>query len=347
MCVRLLALCLFAIGLCISSGCQHKCCFRRSNPCPPGARQPVPQPLPGTTPVPFPNGMSVQPQEPVTPGEVPGNSTPLPPPPDKRFRPSVPETPGPANRIPPGVDLGTPERPGTDGPNPADPRTKPLLESPPVPDQRLPLPPRPPEDLFSDPNSKSKEPDPLFGTEKSPQQKKNEEDEFPPAAKKPPESSEMPFGIANYSVVRKGVSSGLRPALDGGLNWLQREGFKTVVHVHGPDVNEEADRKQVEKRGMTYVGITVSPETLSKEIVDTFSTVITDKSRHPVFVYDQDGSLAGGLWYLHFRLTERIPDEEARIRAGSAGLRRSRGDAHREMWIAVQKFLRDQVERNR
>ena len=57
----------------------------------------------------------------------------------------------------------------------------------------------------------------------------------------------------------------------------------------------------------------------------------------PLFVFDRDGSVAGGLWYLHFRLVEKLSDEKARAEAARLGFRED--GASRTMWIAVQNYL--------
>jgi protein tyrosine phosphatase (PTP) superfamily phosphohydrolase (DUF442 family) len=127
--------------------------------------------------------------------------------------------------------------------------------------------------------------------------------------------------------------------LDDGLDWLRASGYRTVLHVRRPGEDDTADRKQVEKRQMKYLTIEVAPETLSRQTVEAFSRLLNDASEYPLFVYDRDGALAGGLWYLHFRLTEQIDDDVARVRASSLGLREDREGTHRAMWLAVQKLL--------
>ena len=57
-----------------------------------------------------------------------------------------------------------------------------------------------------------------------------------------------------------------------------------------------------------------------------------------MFVYDVDGSLSGGLWYLYFRKVEKLSDEAARLRATRLGLKEN-ADSQRKMWLAVQKVL--------
>jgi len=149
-----------------------------------------------------------------------------------------------------------------------------------------------------------------------------------------------PVGIPQFNPFKDGVATGLRPSLDDGLDWLQANGYHTVLHVRKPGEDDSSDRKQVEKRQMTYLTVAVAPENLTKKTVDEFSHIVADKIAYPLFVYDRDGSLAGGLWYLHFRTAEQSTDDVARVRAGALGFREDRDDAHRSMWLAVQNYLK-------
>jgi protein tyrosine phosphatase (PTP) superfamily phosphohydrolase (DUF442 family) len=158
------------------------------------------------------------------------------------------------------------------------------------------------------------------------------------APKDRPAESVWPSGIPQFAVaLREGVTNGLRPMLDGGLDWLRQKGYKTVLHLKRPGEDDAADRKQVEKRGMTYLSIEVSPETLSQQVVTDFSQIVSDRGNCPLFVYDKDGALAGALWYLYFR--EREDEEVARVRASALGLRVNGDGPHLEMWLAVKKYL--------
>jgi len=161
----------------------------------------------------------------------------------------------------------------------------------------------------------------------------------PPASGQSPSASSLPVGIPQFAAVRDQVSAGLKPLVDGGLEWLEANRYKTVLHVHAPGQDDSADRQQVEKHGMKYVGLEISPQTLSQAIVDQLNRQVSDPQNYPLFVYDQDGSLAGGLWYLHFRNVERLTDSAARTRAQRLGLRDDPNGAHAEMWLAIQKFL--------
>jgi protein tyrosine phosphatase (PTP) superfamily phosphohydrolase (DUF442 family) len=90
---------------------------------------------------------------------------------------------------------------------------------------------------------------------------------------------------------------------------------------------------------MKFFSLEVSPETLNKKTIDDFIALVSEQNHQPVFVYDSDGARAGTLWYLHFRLGQKAPDDEARRQARVLGLNEDREGTHREMWNAAQKFI--------
>jgi protein tyrosine phosphatase (PTP) superfamily phosphohydrolase (DUF442 family) len=156
--------------------------------------------------------------------------------------------------------------------------------------------------------------------------------------------STFPAGIAQFVPTIPGVTgvaNGLRPSISDGLDWLAKNGYKTVLHLRGANEAEGPDRTQVEKLGMTYISLEITPATLTRERFEEFAKLVGDVARQPLFVYDQDGSLAGPLWYLYFRKVTGDSDERARIRAGSLGLRPDREGQHRLLWLAVQKYLEE------
>jgi protein tyrosine phosphatase (PTP) superfamily phosphohydrolase (DUF442 family) len=255
---------------------------------------------------------------PTVPPQGPGHGLPAPPGPSNGF-PTAPPGPGAAGaQFPTAPPPGPP--PGPMGQiesnwQPAEAR------APAVADNRVLL--GPPE-VTADQSGKDKKlyPPQVEGT--------------PSDAKAP--SASLPVGIPQFASVRPQLATGRRP-LDNGYEWLKNNRYRTVVNVRLPGENDDADRKQAEDRGLTYVAIEMSPVLVAKDAVEEFFKVVRDPERQPVFVYDRDGALAGGLWYLYFRAVEQDNEEVARIRARGAGLREEREGAHREMWQSVQRYL--------
>jgi len=150
----------------------------------------------------------------------------------------------------------------------------------------------------------------------------------PPTDTKPIPKSDRPTGIDEFTRVKDGVSAGHRPTIDG-LDWLKANGYKTVVHVRRPQDDDETDRRQVERRDMKFVALTVTPETLTQAWVDDFNKLIGDTAARPVFVYGQDPQTAAVAWYLHLRTAEFLTHDEARVRALHLGLKDEKSDLFR------------------
>jgi protein tyrosine phosphatase (PTP) superfamily phosphohydrolase (DUF442 family) len=149
----------------------------------------------------------------------------------------------------------------------------------------------------------------------------------------------LPSGIPQFApALENRVTTGLKPLLDG-LDWLQAKGYRTVLKVRRPGEDDVPERRQVEQRGMKFLVLEVSPQALNRQVLDEFIRLVADAKGQPFFVYDRDGALAGGLWYLYYRVAERSSDEVARVRASALGLRDDQDGSHREMWLAVQKLV--------
>ena len=120
---------------------------------------------------------------------------------------------------------------------------------------------------------------------------------------------------------------------------MQANGYRTVLHLRQPGEDDAADRRQVEKRGMRFESREVSPQTLSRSTLDEFTRVVGDNANYPLFIYDRDGMLASGLWYLYFRTADGASDQVAQAKAAALGLQENREGPHRVMWLAIQKVL--------
>src|SRR5262245_26022895 len=291
-------------------GCAHKC-----------HRPPCPPPAAGFPAVPPPAVSGIRPPAFPGPGAV-GQPLPQAPPGGTVPQPFPPGPPAPAGQPPP--------------PPPFPPATSRSGFEPPVTD---PIP------TWQAPEGSIRlaPPEPTTGRGTDEARSSNSQPPAaPPKAVEERRSANFPVGIPGFAVAREGVASGLRPMLDDGLDWLRANGYRTVLHVRKPGEDDAADRKQVEKRGLRYLTIEVSPATLTRPLVADFSRTVTDSQAQPLFVYDRDGALAGALWYLHFRTADQLPEEVARVRAGGLGFREDRDESHRAMWQAAQRLLRDQ-----
>lgn len=302
LCIVSLAL-LACLGLSGCKNCHKRPCCPPAAPCGPVGGQPLPVPAgPVTAPVPVP-----------PPG--PGAAVPAPPP---NWTTNPPAPPG---AVPP---PGAPLAPRSNySPNENAAQWQPADNS-----VRL----VPPEPLAAEPAA------PRAGVQENPAPAKE------PSSKEPPLATpSLPVGIPQFALAIKEpqVATGLKPMLDG-LDWLHSNGYKAVLHVRKPGEDDAADRKVIEKRGLKYLSLEVSPQTLNRDTLAEFNRLLADPSNVPLFVYDRDGALAGGLWYLHYRTIGKMSDEEARNRAGRLGLKPDGDGDARTMWLAIQKLLSEQ-----
>lgn len=349
-----------------ASGCCHWCrrpCPPRTvvqplpsvpgcpAPCPPagGPLPPRVQPAP-VPPIPEPPAPSATPLAPSLPPSARGQGgedfvwRPSQDPPNARLTPpdlvpSLPDResaklmppesvrPSPPARIPP-PDL--PDTSSDTGPLPKPPESS----EPPLVPERPVKPPEPP----ADPTPPTTPPMMVPSLPPARPGVKEETNPLPPKPGVKEEPATLPVDIPQFAVAKKDVASGLKPYPDG-LDWLKAKGYRTVLHVRAPGEDDSADRKQVEKRGLKYLSLEVSPETLSRELLDRFNRLVGEPGNLPLFVYDKDGMVAGGLWYLHFRSIESASDEDARSRASRLGIKVDQDGDHRAMWLAVQKVL--------
>jgi protein tyrosine phosphatase (PTP) superfamily phosphohydrolase (DUF442 family) len=162
----------------------------------------------------------------------------------------------------------------------------------------------------------------------------------PPVREDRDTTPQLPVDIPQFAIARPKVASGQQPGLDG-IAWLQSHGYRTVLHIHAPGEDDAAALRQFERHGLKYISLEVSPANLTPQVVEEFTRIVTDEAKAPLFVYDRDGSLNGSLWYLYYRLTDHLDDEHARTEAGKLGFKANADGPHRDMWLAVQKYLAD------
>jgi protein tyrosine phosphatase (PTP) superfamily phosphohydrolase (DUF442 family) len=165
----------------------------------------------------------------------------------------------------------------------------------------------------------------------------------PPTATIPPTRPEPPasLDVPGFVQVKPRVANGQKPFPDG-IAWLASQGYRTVLHLRRPGEDDSADRRLFEKRGLRFVSLEVSPARLTRDLIEAFNRLVSDPANQPLFVYDREGSLAGGLWYLYFRTAEGADDARARAEATRIGLNEEQGAEHRTMWVAVQAYLSGQ-----
>ena len=136
--------------------------------------------------------------------------------------------------------------------------------------------------------------------------------------------------------MKEGVATGRKPALEG-FDSLKRQGYRKLVYLHPAGADTSALRDVAEKRGLVFVGVVTSPESLPTAL-EAMNAAIADRATGSVYVADDTGLRTGALWYLHFRTVDLLSPEVARIRARVIGLVEE-GDEPKAFWVAIQQYL--------
>ncbi len=151
-------------------------------------------------------------------------------------------------------------------------------------------------------------------------------------------SSGMPVGIPGFWQYNGKISLGLKPDTDG-LDWLRDKNDRSVLHLRRKGSDDSSHKQLIEKRGLKYASMEISAATLTKDQAEEFSRHVNESANQPIFIYDEDGSLTGAMWYLYLRISEKMPAELAKTKAERVGLRVA-GDAEQKaLWAAIQTIL--------
>lgn len=173
--------------------------------------------------------------------------------------------------------------------------------------------------------------DPTRGVLGAPQKPATKQTAEPPLSR--PQAT---AGLPSFLQIKPGVSTGRKPAIDG-FDSLKQTGCKTVVYLHGHDADVTKDRDVARSRGLTFVDVETTPETLP-DALKRVNAVASERSAKPVYVYDEDGLRAGAVWYLYFRTVDLQSADVAGIRARGIGLT-DQTDEGRAFWVAIQQYL--------
>lgn len=110
-----------------------------------------------------------------------------------------------------------------------------------------------------------------------------------------------------------------------GIHELRSRGIRTVVNIRTePEMTAERigfdEMTEVMRRGMEYIRIPVSSDTLSAHDADRLAAVLSRRS-DPVVIHCGSSNRVGGLWALYLYRHRNVPLDEAIELGRAAGLR--------------------------
>jgi hypothetical protein len=142
-------------------------------------------------------------------------------------------------------------------------------------------------------------------------------------------------GLLNVKKAFEEAYSGFTPYKAEQYRWLADSDFRTILQLREPGADNTEVKRGAAKNGITYVSLDVSAERLNLSVYEKFVKLVNDTGSHRLYVCDNDGRLAGALWYLYFRHHKNYSDTDARAEARLLGLDFTNPD-NRDVVLAVQ-----------
>lgn len=222
------------------------------------------------------------------------------------------------------------------------PTTVPTTPAPAIPGPAVPEPGpsffQPPAVTTPDGGPKVLFPDPLPGGKSSRPAQPGVSFLQPPvkATTEPPRAANTNAALPTYVKVKEGLYAGGKPTLDG-FDALKKAGFRAVIYLHASGANVNAVKDMASTRGLQFIAIETTPETLA-DASKEFDRAATDRLNRPAYVFGDDATRAGAVWYLHFRNVDTQDNDVARLRAKPLGLN-EQSEEGKAFAVAIQRVL--------
>jgi len=127
---------------------------------------------------------------------------------------------------------------------------------------------------------------------------------------------EMP----NAVLLEKNIVGGGPPPWEV-LERAAAAGFKTVIDLRRPEEGTEAEKSMVEKLGMRYYSVMVTPRTLSRYQADDVAEILRKPDNLPAILHCESGNRSGAVWALYLNLHEDVDADKALEQGVLKGLR--------------------------
>lgn len=134
---------------------------------------------------------------------------------------------------------------------------------------------------------------------------------FLPAAVLHAELNIAEFKDMPNAVLYEADIAGGGPPSAADLDRAAAQGVRLVIDLRAPEEGTLEEDGQVLERGMRYVNIPVTAETLGREPAEALAAVLADENNRPALLHCASGNRAGGMWALYQYFGKGVSAEEA------------------------------------
>lgn len=124
---------------------------------------------------------------------------------------------------------------------------------------------------------------------------------------------------ANYQRLSPSLAVSGKPSKEA-LAALKEAGFRTAIDLRQPTEGVTSAREAVERQGLTFVSVPVSPETFSLGDAQKVAAVLSDRDAPPVLLFCSSSNRVGGVMAVIERMRGRSK-KDALAEGKKAGLR--------------------------
>jgi len=133
------------------------------------------------------------------------------------------------------------------------------------------------------------------------------------------EASQGAVGVSRFVNVDLKLAGGSAPSTVG-LGWLAEKGYRTLLDLRDPAKIDPRFIGEAAKRGLRYVSFPTDLATLDRDHLERFSAELALDAARPLYFFDEDGRVAGAIWYVRRVLTDKVAWDVARREAEQIGL---------------------------
>jgi protein tyrosine phosphatase (PTP) superfamily phosphohydrolase (DUF442 family) len=127
-------------------------------------------------------------------------------------------------------------------------------------------------------------------------------------------------GMPNAVLLEENIVGGGPPPWEV-LERAAAAGFKSVIDLRRPEEGTEVEKSMVEKLGMRYYSVIVTPRTLSRYQADDVAEILKKPDNLPAILHCESGNRSGALWALYLNLYQDVEADKALAQGIQKGLR--------------------------
>ena len=140
--------------------------------------------------------------------------------------------------------------------------------------------------------------------------------------------------VRNLTCLNENFAAAGQPSEEA-FGKIAENGYRSILSLRtaSEGIDLAREREFVEKAGMRFISIPVSPNDLKPSLADEFLAAVKDKANQPMMIHCGSANRVGAFWMIYRVVEEGWSEEKALEEATKVGLRSP----------VMQKFAQDYI----